>query len=49
MHKIKASDGRSEEALRERRLDERETTWTEQRRVIDDSNLTTAAVRSGKG
>ena len=45
MHKIKASDGRLEEALRERDLGERETTWTEQRQVIDDSDLTTAVRR----
>ena len=45
MHKIKASDGRSEEALRERGLGERETTWTEQRQVIDDGDLTTAIRR----
>ena len=45
MHKIKASDGRLEEALRERGLGERETTWTEQRQVIDDGDLTTAIRR----
>ena len=46
MHKIKASNGRSEEALRERGLGERKTTWTKQRQVIDDGDLN-AAVRSG--
>ena len=49
MHKIKALDGRSEEALREKGLGEKETTWTEQWQVIDHGDLTTVVVRSGKG
>ena len=53
MHKVKALDGRSKKALRERGLDERETTsqqwWVQRGQQANDGEPTTATVRKGLG